>query len=377
MIYLDYAAATPLDPDVVRAMQPYQVQKFFNPSADYRSARVIKNDLFLARSGVAQIIGAKPSEVIFTAGGTEANNLALKGVMELHPGANLLTSSIEHDSVLAPAANYHHKELAVAKDGRVLTAELKDKIDDQTVLVSIIYANNEIGAIQPLRQIGQIINEVRRERKTRGIALPLYFHSDGCQAGNYLDLHVSRLGLDMLTLNGGKIYGPKQSGALFVRAGTTLKPQIEGGGQEYGLRSGTENVAQIIGFAAALAKAQQLKDAESKRLSKLRDYFIEQIETTLSTARVNGSKQFRLANNVHATFLGADNETLLIKLDQKNIMAAAGSACSASSREASHVLLSLGLSESEARSSLRFSLGRATTKKDIDKVVLALKDILR
>ena len=207
--------------------------------------------------------------------------------------------------------------------------------------------------------------------------MPLYFHSDACQAANYLDLHVKRLGVDLMTLNGGKIYGPKQSGALFVRYGTLLKPIIEGGGQERNLRSGTENVAADIGLAAALDLAQKTRHQESKRLIILRDYFISRLIKEIPNVVLNGSRSHRLPNNVHITLEGQDNEVLLIALDQAGIMAAAGSACSASKVEASHVLKAIGKSEQYARSSLRFSLGRNNSKSDIDRSIVTLKRLVK
>ena len=374
-VYLDYAAATPLDQEVFALMRPYFSRQFYNPSADYAAARDTKKTLNAARSKVAYWLGAQTSEIIFTAGGTEANNLALHGLMAGYPGAKLVASSIEHESILNPARRYAHSEAPVLLDGRVDIAKLEDQIDDNTVLVSVMYANNEIGVIEPLRKIAVLLDKIKRSRKERGVKLPLIYHADACQAANYLDLHVSRLGVDMMTLNGGKIYGPKQSGVLYVKRGISLTPQIEGGGQEFNLRSGTENVPSAVGLAAALDKAQSIRSEEAVRLTLLRDYFIDRLTNDLK-AEINGSKEFRLPNNVHATFKQQDNEYLLIGMDRLGIMAAAGSACSASKEESSHVLRSLGLSDQEARSSIRFTLGRQTTKGDIDKTVKVIKQLV-
>lgn len=375
-VYLDYAAATPMDTKVVAAMRPYFVDDFYNPSADYRAAREVKSRLNQARSTIAYWLGARPNEIIFTAGGTEANNLAICGVMDQYPEAGILTSAIEHDSVKRPASAYRTRGIPITTDGRVNLTALENLISDEVVLVSIMLANNEIGVIQPLVRVALLLNRVRRERRRRGIDLPLWFHADACQAGNYLDLHVNRLGVDLMTINGGKIYGPKQSGALFVKQTVELKPIITGGGQERNLRSGTENVAADIGLATALDLAQSCREAEAGRLTALRDYFAREVESRFKSALVNGSRRFRLANNLHISFTGQDNEYLLIGLDQEGIMAASGSACSAGHNQSSHVLRALGLSDEEARSSLRFSLGRTTTKQDIDQTVKVLGKLL-
>ncbi|HSW36782.1 MAG TPA: cysteine desulfurase family protein [Candidatus Saccharimonadales bacterium] len=376
LIYFDHAAATPVDGRVIKAMQPYLGDKFFNPSATYLPAKQVRKDLEAARSLVAKWLGARPSEVIFTAGGSEANNLAIHGVMQRFPKANLVVSAIDHESVLAPAAQYNCRKLAVKPDGLVDLGELIKSIDGQTVLVSIGYANNEIGTIEPLAEINQALEIIRKQRLKEGNSLPLYFHSDACQAGNHLDLHVARLGVDLMTLNGGKIYGPKQSGALYVKAGVELQPLIWGGGQERGLRSGTENVAQTIGFATALDLAQSSREAETKRLKELQLIFLNLLSELIPSSVINGSLKHRLANNAHVTFPGIDNERLLLELEQKSILAAAGSACSASSEEPSHVLRAIGLSDEAARSSARFTLGRDTTEADIDYVIQTLKRLI-
>ena len=374
-VYLDYAAATPIDQEVLDLMQPYFKRLFFNPSADYAAAREIKKSLSEARSKVAYWLGVQANEILFTAGGTEANNLAIHGFMAGFPEGKIITSSIEHESILNPAKRYNHAEIPVNSDGRVDLNKLESLIDDKTVLVSIMYANNEIGVIEPLHKVAVLLDKIKRLRKERGVKLPLVFHTDACQAANYLDLHVNRLGVDMMSLNGGKIYGPKQSGVLFLKRGTKLRPLIEGGGQEFNLRSGTENVAFSIGLAAALDKAQSIRDEESSRLTALRDYFIDRLTKELM-ANINGSKQYRLPNNVHASFKGQDNEYLLIGMDRQGLMAAAGSACSASKEESSHVLRSIGLSDEEARSSIRFTLGRQTSKEDIDNALKVIKQLI-
>lgn len=374
-IYLDYAAATPMDPEVIAAMQPYWTEKFYNPSALYLAARAVNADIKSARAKVAGILGAKPSEIIFTAGGTEANNLVINGVMQQFPDAELIVSAVEHDSVLEPAKSHNALIAPVDSNGVVIVAELQKLISDKTVLVSVMLANNEVGSIQPVAEIAHLLTEVRSQRQKVGNKLPLYLHTDAAQATNYLDLHVSKLGVDLMTINGGKIYGPKQSGILFVKTGVQLLPQIMGGGQERGVRSGTENVASIIGFAKALELADSRRKTEAERLKKLQKEFIDQIEITIPGVIINGSRKNRLPNNVHITIPGKDNERLMMELDECGIQCATGSACSASSDEPSHVLKAMGIGDADAQSSLRFTMGAHTDVSGITKTVDSLTQI--
>jgi cysteine desulfurase len=375
-IYLDHAATTPLDTAVLAAMQPYLTDQFYNPSAMYGAARAVKKDVEAARARVAHWFGARPSEIIFTAGGTEANNMAIHGVMQKYPAANVVVSSIEHHAVLEPARQYKHAIAAVMSDGAIDVERLRRSIDDQTVLVSVMYANNEIGTIEPIHRVAQMLEEIRTARRNSGNAMPLYFHADACQAAAYLDLHVSRLGVDLMTINGGKIYGPKQCGVLYVKAGLVLEPLVYGGGQERGLRSGTENVANIVGLATALDLVQARRGDEAKRLQALQQLFFRLLGEKVPSATINGSLKRRLPNNVHVTFAGQDNERLMMLLDEQGVLTAAGSACSASSDEPSHVLKAIGLSDDEARASLRFTMGRSTDEAAIRYTVDALIDIL-
>lgn len=372
-IYLDYAAATPVDSDVLTAMQPFFAEHFYNPSALYGPAVEVSHVLDTARADVADVLGAKPSEIIFTAGGTEANNLAIHGIMQRYPKAHMVYSAIEHDSVRMPAVRYNATDIPVTGQGLVTPEAISAAVTDQTVLVSIMYANNEIGTVQPLRRIAQVIDEIRKERFKAGNDLPLYFHTDAAQAGNYLDMHVHRLGVDLMTINGGKLYGPKQSGVLFIRTGVMVQPIIDGGGQERNIRSGTENVAGAVGISVALKKSAALRHDESRRLAGLNEKFIKDLQSSFPDMLINGSSKFRLPNNLHITFPGADNERVLMSLDMEGIYAAAGSACSASHDEPSHVLKALGHNDDHIRSSIRFSMGRQTTEADLDKTVSALK----
>lgn len=373
--YFDYAAATPLDAEVFASMQPFFSQQFYNPSANYEPARQVRTALDDARKEVAHVLGAKPLEIVFTAGGTEANNIAIHGVMQLYPEGNMVLSAIEHDSVRAPAGKYRHKTARAAENGIVDLDDLRNRIDDQTVLVSVMFANNEIGTIQPIREIGIMIERKRKARQKTGNTLPLLLHVDAAQAGNYLDIHVHRLGADLMTLNGGKIYGPKQSGVLYVRSGVILHPVIVGGGQERGLRSGTEHVAACVGFAKALSAAQSMKSKEAQRLYDFQKLFYDEL-SKIPGVTINGSKKHRLPNNVHITIKGQDNERLLILLDQKQIYAAAGSACSASHDEPSHVLTALGKDESAIRGSLRITMGRFTSEASVRHFAAELASIL-
>jgi cysteine desulfurase len=374
-VYLDYAAATPMDSAIVRAIQTYFSDQFYNPSAQYLAAKKVRAVLDAARARTAGALGARSGEIIFTAGATEANNLAIHGVMRRFPKGKVLISAIEHESVRRPASLYSHAEIPVHKNGQLNLEKLRKALDDEVVLVSVVYANNEIGSIQPLAQISELIKTTVADRQTRGVTRPLYLHTDAAQAPNYCHIQAKRLGVDLMSLNGGKIYGPKQSGCLFVRAGVTIEPQITGGGQEHGQRSGTENVAGIVGFSLALEAAVARRAEAAEHMRDLRDYVCQQIAQQLPAAVINSPKD-GLHNIVHLTFEGYDNERLMMELDERGIMVATGSACSASSEEASHVLTAVGLSEEAARSSIRLSMGRDTSKQAIDYTVKTLVQIL-
>jgi cysteine desulfurase len=376
IIYLDHAATTPMDPSVLEAMLPYFTERFYNPSATYLPAVAVRKELAAARQRIALYLGARPSEIIFTAGATEANNLVIRGVLEEYPGSNVVVGSIEHESVLEPAHSYNCKEAKVTAQGVIDVDALLALVDEQTVLVSVMYANNEIGSIQPVHQVSLGLQHIRRQRRLDGNDLPLYLHTDAAQAPPYLDLHVSRLGVDFMTLNGSKMYGPKQTGILFANSQARFKPQLLGGGQERGLRAGTENIAGAIGLATALEVVQSRRSEEVERLKKLQNLFFELIEEQLPQAIVNGSRKNRLPNNIHITLPGEDNERLLISLDEAGVLAAAGSACSASNEEPSHVLRAMGISDADAQSSLRFSMGRATNEAAIRKTVEILSSIV-
>jgi cysteine desulfurase len=375
-IYLDYAAATPVDPGVIKAMEPYFTDKFYNPSATYLAAKQVRQDLEAARASIAKILGSRPAEIIFTSGATEANNLAINGVASDFPGSEVLVSSIEHESVLEPAKKFNARKIPVSKTGVIGLDQLKKMINDDTVLVSVMMVNNELGTLQPLKDVAALVKRIREDRLELGNELPLYFHTDAAQATNFFDLHLSRLGVDMMSVNGAKIYGSKQSGVLYVKAGTKLSPQIKGGKQEFGLRSGTENIAAAIGFAKALEMAQNNRAVNAKKITELKEYFAKKLQKEIDTSVINGSMKHSAPHILNITFPGQDNERLMMWLDERGVQVATGSACSASNQEPSHVLQAIGLSGSEARSSLRFSLGRFTTKTDIDRTVELLNQFI-
>ncbi len=376
---MDHAAATPLDSEVKAAMQACE-PLFHNPSALYQAAQTAEKAIQEARKSVAQILGARPAEIIFTSGATESNNLAIQGIARSYPSAHFVTSALEHDSVLKPMGylsqgGYSVTEVSPAASGIVEVEAIAKAITDETVLVSIMYANNEVGTIQPIKEIAAKIKTIKEKRKLSGNDLPLYLHTDAAQAANYLNLNVHRLGVDMMSLNGGKIYGPKQTGVLFAASHVNLQPIILGGGQERGLRSGTPNTPGIIGFATALKKSHDIRPKESQRLKELQSNAIADLLKLGPLVVINGSLKNRLPNNIHLTIQGGDNERLLYALDDLGIQVAVGSACSASNEEPSHVLMSMKMSEADARSSLRISMGRETTKQMMVKFVSALKSV--
>lgn len=362
-IYLDYAASTPVDKRVLVAMQPYFTEQFYNPSSLYVPARQVRQAYESARQSVAKLLGARSGEVIFTAGATESINLAIAGVRKQFPKARVLISALEHAAVVE-AASSSALVAPVQASGLIDLAKLKKLLTDSVILISIQQANNEIGTIQPLAKIAKAVATVRADRARRGVRLPLYLHTDASQAANYLELKVQRLGVDLLSLNGGKMYGPKQSGVLYVRSGTQLAPLMRGGGQERGLRSGTENVAAAIGLAKALELAQTQKQKQTKRQASLRDYLLQEL-LKIKGVSLNGPSKHRLPNNINVSISGVDGETLVHYLDHAGVLAATGAACSANKDQTSPSLLAIGLGSSAANSSLRLSLGRATTKAEV------------
>ncbi|HUD10900.1 MAG TPA: cysteine desulfurase family protein [Candidatus Saccharimonadia bacterium] len=378
--YLDHAASTPLEPAVRQAMRPYLDTEFANPSSLYGFARTSRNAVENARRTIANTLGAKPTEIVFTSGGTEGDNLAVQGVLRAHPRAHWITSAIEHDAVLScvdpmSAQGHNATVVPVKPNGIVDVSELMANLTDETVLVSIMMANNEIGTIQPVSDIAKKIQVVRADRARRGVPLPLYLHTDAVQAAGYLDLHVARLGVDLLTIAGSKIYGPKGIGCLYVRHDTIMDALQYGGGQERGRRSGTENVAGIVGLATALVRCAETREEESHRVGTLRDALARSLEEIIPELILNGDPKRRLPNNLNVTIPGVEGEALVLYLDQAGIMASTGSACSTADLDPSHVLLAIGRTKSQAQSSLRLSLGRSTDRQAIDHVLKKLPRI--
>ena len=372
MIYLDYAAATPLDPRVLKAQEPYLVDQFFNPSASYLAAQQVRADYEAARHQLAQIIGARPAEVIITAGATESINLALNGV-----NGKILTTSVEHMAVLSLVTARDGIIIPVDSKGRINLSLLESSITDEVELVSIGYANSEIGTVQSIKEIASIIVRIRERRASAGIDRPLLFHTDASQAAGYLDINTARLGVDLMTLNASKCYGPKQVGLLYVRAGIQLKPLIYGGGQEMGLRSGTENVAGTVGFAKALELAEKKRKTETIRFSKLCNDLETFIAREFSEAIINGNRKHCLPGILNFSIPGLDGERAVFALDQAGIMVATGSACAANKGTRSHVLTAIGLDPQTADGSLRVSMGRLTTEAEIAELKPILAEVIR
>lgn len=371
MIYLDNAAATPIDSRVLAVMMPYFSDEFYNPSAAYLAARQVRADVEEARHTLAKTIGARSAEIIVTAGATESINLALGGV-----DGRIVTTAIEHSAVLETAWARGGRILPVDVGGRINLDELRRVLTDDVVIVSVGYVNSETGMVQNIRQIAEVVRAVRAEREQRGVGTPLYLHTDASQAAGLFDLNVSRLGVDLMTLNAGKCYGPKQVGLLYIRAGVQLKPLIRGGGQEMGLRSGTENVTGIIGFAKALELAEKLRGSEVKRLSGLRNMLKQYLVEHLPDVKINESSKANSPAILNMSVAGVDGERVVFALDERGVQAATGSACAANKGLRSHVLTALGLDDASVDGSLRISMGRFTTADDIEAAGKVIVDVI-
>ena len=359
IFYLDHAAATPLDERVFRSMQPYLSELFYNPSSPYAPALAVRRDYEAAKDVLARSIGAKADELIMTAGATESINLAFSSI-----GGHMVTSTIEHHAVLEAAKRRDHTLVETNKKGLVDVDAIRRAIRPTTQLISIALANNELGTIQPLRDIAVVAKEVRDEWLARGDLTPLYLHSDASQGAGQIDIHVARLGVDLLTLNAGKVYGPKQVGLLWAASHVRLTPQIVGGGQERGLRSGTENVAGVIGFSKAMELAEAHRKFEAERLRKLRDELQKQLLDTFSDAVISGSEKKRLPGHLHISFPGVDAERLVFRLETRGVLVATGSACAANKGTRSHVLTAIGLAPEVADGSLRLTLGHLSNEEN-------------
>ncbi len=372
-IYLDHAATTPVHPAVLEAMIPYFTEKYGNPSSVYSIAREARKALDWARDTVAEILGASPSEIIFTSGGSESDNLALKGIAfaNLKKGNHIITTQVEHHAILH-TCEYLEKRfgfrityLPVDENCVVDLDALERAITPETVLVSVMYANNEVGTIQPIEEISHIL------RHRGGIA----FHTDAVQAGGSLDLNVDKLGVDMLSLSAHKFYGPKGVGVCYVRKGTTYWPQQQGGGQERGRRAGTENTAGIVGLATALKLAYEQLDSNNAHAARMRDRLIEGI-TKIPGAYLTGHPTNRLPNSASFVFDYVEGESILLSLDMLGIGASSGSACTSATLEPSHVLKAMGVPIERAHGSLRLTTGRDNVEEDMDRVVQVLPGII-
>ena len=378
VIYMDHAATTALHPEVLEAMMPYFSQVYHNPSSIYGPAQLARKGLDEAREGVASVLASRPAEIVFTSGGTESDNTALKGAaMALKQSGNhIVISPIEHHAVLHTChwlekLGFQTTLLPLDKYGIVNPDDVGNAITDKTVLVSVMYANNEIGTVEPISDISKVV-KARAKALNRSIVM----HTDAVQAAGYLDLNVDKLGVDMLSLSSHKFYGPKGAGVLYIRRGTPFTSQEMGGTQERNRRAGTENMPGVVGTAAALKRAERSRDANVKHVQMLRDQMIAGIEDTISHVRLNGHPTKRLPNNVNFSFDRVEGESTLVNLDMLGVCASSGSACTTASAEPSHVLMAIGQTMDIARGALRLTLGEENTKEDVDYVLSVLPGII-
>ncbi|MBI3573986.1 cysteine desulfurase [Candidatus Kaiserbacteria bacterium] len=377
-IYLDYAAATPIDARVLSAMLPYFDARYGNASSLHTSGRKARGAIEAARAAAARVIHASPEEIIFTGSGTESDNMALLGVARANRarGNHILISAIEHKAVIEAAEELRKEGFEVEtvpadEYGIVSVEECMRRVTDKTILISIMYANNEIGTIEPIKELAAAIHAYRG-----GSPYP-FLHTDACPAAGFLTLDVTKLGVDLMTLNGSKIYGPKGVGLLYKRSTVSIRALIVGGEQEKNLRAGTESVPVIVGFAEALKIADAMREEESSRLSALRDYFIAELLEKIPSAILNGHPRERLPNNASITVPFVEGESMLLLLDRAGIEVSTGSACSAFDLRPSHVLLAIGHDPELVHGSVRFSLGRNTTKAGLERVLSVFPEIVQ
>jgi cysteine desulfurase len=377
-IYLDHAGTTPMDPLVLEAMLPYFSQLYGNPSSVHTVGQEARHALDTARERVANVMHCRTNEVVFTSGGTEADNAAIHGAATAlqETGNHIITSSVEHHAVLHPCQylenmGFEVTYLPVDAHGMLSPEAVYNAITDRTTLVTVMLGNNEIGSINPISEISAAV-----KRRADELERTIVVHTDAVQAAGFLDLNVRTLGVDMLTLSGHKFYGPKGSGVLFVRRGTPFLPLILGGGQERERRSGTENIAAIVGLSVALELADSARAENSAHCTVLRDLIIERVLAEIPGTRLNGHPTKRLPNNVNFSFEGVEGEPILLGLDLSGIAASSGSACSSGSLEPSHVLLALGQTAELARGSLRITLGNENTEEEVDYLLKVLVDLV-
>lgn len=389
-VYLDYAATTPLDQEVFAKMRPYFTQKFGNVMSIHSFGQEALKAVDTARRQAADFFNCTPSEIVFTSGATESNNLVVKGSLrsfysikrEKSEKPHIITAAFEHHCVL-DACKFSEREglvdvtyISPRKDGLMRVTDIQKAIRPNTILVSVMYVNNEIGTVQPIAQIGKLLKKENAKRTSEGL-WPIAFHTDATQAVNYFDCNVENLGTDLLSISAHKIYGPKGVGLLYVRKNTYLKRIQDGGDQEYKLRSGTHNVPGIVGLGAALEKISDKKqETRNKEIQKLRDYLIKKVLKEIPKSYLNGDAIKRSPNNANFRFDNVEGEGLVLALDLEGISASTGSACSSGALEPSHVLLSLGLKHEQAHGSLRLTIGKHTTKQEIDRTVTVLKKVI-
>lgn len=373
-VYLDYAAATPLAPEVLEAMLPFLTERFWNPSAPYARAREARAAVESARASLARLIGARPGNVTLTAGATEANNLAFAAA-----DGGVVTDAAEHESVLACARARGGRIVPVGRDGVVDVAVLAEAVGPEVGLVSVELANGELGSVQPIREIARAVSDERARRLEAGECRPLFLHVDASQAAGHLSVNVSSLGADLLTLSAAKVYGPKQVGLLWSSDDVRLRPLVLGGGQEGGVRSGTENVAGIVGFARALGLACERRAEEARRLSGMRERLRGAIVSGVPSAVVSGPRnpRRRLPGLLHVSFAGIEARRLVVALERVGVSVGTGSACAASRMRVSHVLEAVGMPRELAEGSLRITLGRPTTEGDVDYAAAAIVRAVR
>ncbi|MDF0594055.1 cysteine desulfurase NifS [Methanotrichaceae archaeon M04Ac] len=372
-IYMDHAATTPLAPEVLDAMIPYFSERFGNPSSLHSFGRVAREAVDDARSDVAALLNAEPSEIYFTSGGTESDNLAIKGIARKSKkkGRHIITSSIEHPAVLEVCKaltreGFEVTYLPVTREGLVEVGTVEEAVQEDTILISVMHANNEIGTIQPLEEIGRLAGEKE-----------IYFHTDGVQTAGKIPVDVKSLGLDAFTLSGHKLYGPKGAGALYIRKGVRIESIQQGGGHERGMRSGTENVPGIVGLGRAAKIAKENMAEESERMRSLRDRMSGWVLKEIEDSWLNGHPDKRLPSNLNFGFRYIEGESLLLYLDAKGVAASTGSACSSKKLAASHVLSAIGLSPVESHGSLRITLGMSNTEEDADYACRAISDSVK
>jgi len=370
LIYLDNAASTQIHDDVLNSMLPYLKEQYGNPSSIHRQGRLTRKAVNKARKQIASIINADPTEILITSGGTESNNTALHGITSQFPSSHIITTSIEHDAVIEPCKKLISKGfkvdyLPVNKFGMINTSDLQNTISNKTSLVSVMFGNNEVGTIQPIQKIAKICHENNT-----------IFHTDAVQAVGKIPVDVKELDVDLLSISSHKLHGPKGIGALYIKNGIDIDPMILGGGQEFRLRSGTENVASIVGFGQACEIAQNHLDENISWIKKLQSQLVKKVLDEIPQVTFNGHVDSRLYNNAHFTFLGVNGEDLIIKLDEYGIAASTGSACSVNTQKASHVLESMGFSLEQITGSLRLTVGIFNTENEINETVEILKKVI-